>query len=87
VREQTVVNRITTVHDKLFLAQLVENMRDAILSAGAATADEIGELSAAVAAAAEEPGTVFLQARRHKVSGAPPQLGGVDRLSDILHSA
>ena len=72
VREQTVVNRMTTAHEKLFLAELVDNMRPAILEAGAATSDEVGELRTAVAAAAERPDTVFLQARMHQVRGARP---------------
>jgi ubiquinone/menaquinone biosynthesis C-methylase UbiE len=69
VQERTVVNRMTTVRQKLFLAELVDNMRTAIRSAGAATAEEIDELRAAVAAGAERPDTVFLQARMHQVAG------------------
>jgi hypothetical protein len=44
VVEQTVANPMTKVDEKLFLAQLVRNMRSAILEAGAATANEIDEL-------------------------------------------
>jgi ubiquinone/menaquinone biosynthesis C-methylase UbiE len=69
VQEETVVNPMTTVDDKLFLAQLVDNMRSSILKAGAATEVEIDELAAGVAQAARDPSTIFYQARIHQVSG------------------
>jgi SAM-dependent methyltransferase len=72
VSAETVVNRMTSIDDKLFLAQLVWNMRAAILAAGAATDAEVDELAAAVEAAAREPGTVFFQARVHQVWGSAP---------------
>ena len=58
-----------TIDDKLFLAQLVHNMRASILEAGAATGDQVGELEAAVEQAARDLATVFYQARIHQVSG------------------
>ncbi len=72
VHEHTVVNRMSTVRQKFFLVELVDNMRDAISSAGAATTSEIDELRAAVAVGAERPDTVFLQARMHQVAGRRP---------------
>jgi ubiquinone/menaquinone biosynthesis C-methylase UbiE len=73
VTEQTVENPIRTVEEKLFLAQLVHNMRSAILQAGAATAEEISALEASVADAARDPDTVFYQARMHQVWGRRPR--------------
>ena len=72
VREATVANRMETVDDKLFLAQLVRNMRASILEAGAATDAEVDALEADVAAAARDPATAFFQARIHQVSGRRP---------------
>jgi ubiquinone/menaquinone biosynthesis C-methylase UbiE len=69
VREHTVSNPMHTVDEKLFLAQLVANMRDSMLEAGAASGKEIDELHASVEAAARDPRTVFHQARIHQVSG------------------
>ena len=72
VRQDTVANRMETVDDKLFLAQLVRNMRASILEAEAATAAEIDALEADVAAAARDPATTFVQARIHQVAGRRP---------------
>jgi ubiquinone/menaquinone biosynthesis C-methylase UbiE len=72
VGEETVTNPMEAIEDKLFLAQLVRNMRASILRAGAATDGQIDELEAGVEAAAREPGTVFYQARIHQVSGRRP---------------
>jgi SAM-dependent methyltransferase len=69
VREDTVANRMDTVDEKLFLAQLVRNMRASILEAGAATGAEIDELEADVAQAARDPASVWHQARIHQVWG------------------
>jgi ubiquinone/menaquinone biosynthesis C-methylase UbiE len=73
VREETVANRMDAVDDKLFLAQLVRNMRGSICEAGAATEDQIDELEASVEQAARDPATVFYQARIHQVSGRRPR--------------
>jgi ubiquinone/menaquinone biosynthesis C-methylase UbiE len=73
VREETVANRMETVDDKLFLAQLVRNMRASILEAGAATGDEVDELEGNVERAARDEATVFHQARIHQVSGRRPR--------------
>ena len=72
VCEATVANRMETIDDKLFLAQLVRNMRASILEAGAATDADIDALEADVAAAARDPATAFFQARIHQVSGRRP---------------
>jgi SAM-dependent methyltransferase len=72
VHERAVVNPMKTVDEKLFLAQLVRNMRSAILEAGAATDAEIDELQADVEQAARDPVSVFYQARIHQVSGRRP---------------
>ena len=72
VHEKTVANRMETVDDKLFLSQLVRNMRASILEAGAATDDQIDELEASVEQSARDPATVFYEARIHQVSGRRP---------------
>jgi len=72
VREETVVNRMTSVDEKLLLAQLVRNMRASILAAGAADDEETDALEASVAEAARDPATTFFQARIHQVAGARP---------------
>jgi ubiquinone/menaquinone biosynthesis C-methylase UbiE len=69
VREDTVENPMGTMEEKLFLAELVRNMRAAILAAGAATPGELDDLEARVEAAARDPRTVFYQARIHQVWG------------------
>jgi ubiquinone/menaquinone biosynthesis C-methylase UbiE len=72
VSEATVENPMTTVEDKLFLAELVDNMRDAMVASGAATAAELDELRADVERAARDPERVFHQARIHQVWGRRP---------------
>jgi ubiquinone/menaquinone biosynthesis C-methylase UbiE len=72
VREDTVENRMTSVEDKIFLAELVDNMRESMLEAGAATARELDEIRAEVERAARDPDRVFYQARIHQVSGLRP---------------
>lgn len=72
MREKTVINPMETVDEKLFLAQLVRNMRTSMLEARTATDDEIDELEAAVERAARDPATVFYQTRIHQVSGRRP---------------
>ena len=73
VHEETVVNPIQTVDEKLFLAQLLRNMRDSVVDAGAATNAEIEELVASIERAARDPATVFYQARIHQVWGRRPR--------------
>ena len=72
MREDAVADRMDTVDEKLFLAQLVRNMRASILEAGAATDAEIDELEADVAQAARDPTSVRHQARIHQVWGRRP---------------
>lgn len=72
VSEETVANAMRTADEKIFLAELVDNMRGAMLAAGAATANELDEIRAGVADAARDPGRVFYQARMHQVSGRRP---------------
>jgi len=69
VREERVVNPMRSVDEKLFLAQLVRNMRSSILEAGVAGAGEIDELAADVERAARDPYRIFYQARIHQVVG------------------
>lgn len=66
VGEQLVANPMTTVDQKLFLAELVDNIRQAMLEARAARPGELDDLGAA---AARDPGTVFHQARIHRCTG------------------
>jgi ubiquinone/menaquinone biosynthesis C-methylase UbiE len=72
VDERTVTNQIRTVEDKLFLAQLVRNMRASSLTAGAATESELDALQAQVEQAARSQDNVFYQARIHQVWGRRP---------------
>jgi SAM-dependent methyltransferase len=72
VEQQVVTNRIDSVEDKLFLAQLVRNMRGSILAAAAASESEVDALEAAVEQAARAPETVFYQADVHQVRGRRP---------------
>jgi ubiquinone/menaquinone biosynthesis C-methylase UbiE len=73
IRADTVENRMTAVEDKIFLAELVDSMREAMLGAGAATATELDELRDAVERAARDPGRVFFQTRIHQVWGRRPR--------------
>lgn len=73
VREGTVENPMTTVEEKLFLAELVRNMRASVLAAGAATGAEVDALEARVQAAARDPAAVFYQAHIHQVWGRRTQ--------------
>jgi ubiquinone/menaquinone biosynthesis C-methylase UbiE len=70
--EKTVVNLMTTVEQKLFLVELVDNMRESILQAEVATAAQLDQVRAGVDRAARRPGTVFHQARMHQVWGRRP---------------
>jgi SAM-dependent methyltransferase len=72
LREDTVENPMTAVDDKLFLAELVDNMRAPMLASGAATAAELDAIRADVERAARDPGRVFHQARIHQVCGRRP---------------
>lgn len=72
VHEVTVENPMSAVEDKLFLAELVDNMRDTMLASGAATGAELDELRAGVERAARDPERVFHQARIHQVWGRRP---------------
>lgn len=72
VREITVENPMTEIEDKLFLAELVDNMRETILAANAATASQLDEIHREVQRAARDPRRVFHQARIHQVSGRRP---------------
>ena len=69
IEEVIVENPMAAVEDKLFLAELVDNMRAAMLAAGAATASELDDLRADVERAARDPQRVFYQARIHQVWG------------------
>jgi SAM-dependent methyltransferase len=72
VREVTVENPMTTIDDKLFLAELVDSMRETMLASGAATAAELNEIQAGVERAARDRESVFYQTRIHQVSGRRP---------------
>jgi hypothetical protein len=72
LEERTVANPMRTAEEKIFLAELVDNMRGAILEAGAATAAEVDDLRDAVAAVARDPGTIVHQAVMHQVRGTRP---------------
>jgi ubiquinone/menaquinone biosynthesis C-methylase UbiE len=69
ITERTVVNRMTTVPEKMFLVQLLDNMRPAIRAAGTATDDQLDRVRTAVSIAAARPDVTFCQARMHQVAG------------------
>ncbi len=69
IHEHTVANPMRSVDEKLFLAELIDGMREAIVASGAATDAEIVQLRADVQRAARDPDTVFYQARIHQVWG------------------
>ena len=69
IQEVIVENPMAAVDDKLFLAELVSNMRAAMLASGAATGPELDALRADVERAARDPQRVFYQARIHQVWG------------------
>jgi ubiquinone/menaquinone biosynthesis C-methylase UbiE len=71
-QERTVANPMTEVEDKVFLVELLDNMRETMLDTGVATAAVLDEVRAEVDAAARDPGTVFHQARIHQVHGVRP---------------
>jgi SAM-dependent methyltransferase len=72
VQEAAVENPMPTVEGKLFLVELLDNMRGAMLEAGVAGPPELDEVRAGVDRAARDPGTVFHQARIHQVHGRRP---------------
>jgi hypothetical protein len=76
LHEDAVVNPMTTVHQKLFLVELLDNMRPGILMAGAATGSELDRVREAVDEAARAPHTTFYQARIHQVWGRRPEANG-----------
>jgi ubiquinone/menaquinone biosynthesis C-methylase UbiE len=72
VEEHTVVNPMADASQKLFLAELLDNMRTSIIETGSATPDELADVRAEVTAAANRTDTTFFQARMHQVSGRRP---------------
>jgi hypothetical protein len=58
---------MTTVEEKLFLAELVDNMREAMLAAEATTASELDDIRAGVERAARDPDRTFHQARIYRI--------------------
>ena len=72
VSEVTVENPMERVEDKLFLAELVDTMREGMLASGAATPSELDEIRAGVESAARDPLRVFHQARIHQVWARRP---------------
>ena len=73
VREIVVTNPMTTVDQKLFIVELLDNMRPAIVGAEAATESELDEIRAGLERSARDPGSVFYQAQIHQVWGFRPQ--------------
>ena len=73
VREIVVTNPMTTVDQKLFIVELLDNMRPAIVGAEAATESELDEIRLGLERSARDPGSVFYQAQIHQVWGFRPQ--------------
>jgi SAM-dependent methyltransferase len=69
VQATSVVNVLRTPDEKGFLVALVDSMRASTLDAGAASADELDAMQAAVRAAVDDPDCTFYQARIHQVFG------------------
>jgi ubiquinone/menaquinone biosynthesis C-methylase UbiE len=69
VRSSSVVNVLRTPEEKGFLVTLVDSMRSAAVDSGAASADELDAVRAALEAAAENPECTVYQARIHEVYG------------------
>ncbi len=81
VSEATVVNPMPSVGEKLFIVELVENMRSAIRAAGVASDGEIDSLARDTEAAATDPSTVFYQTQMYQVCGRRPSTPrGADRV-------
>jgi ubiquinone/menaquinone biosynthesis C-methylase UbiE len=72
VDERVVVNPMQSVAEKLFLSELIDNMRRSILEAGAANEVEIDSIVQRTEEAARDPSTVFYQADIYQVSGRRP---------------
>jgi hypothetical protein len=72
LREDTVEDPMTAVEDKLFLAELVDNMRQTMLASEAATTSDLDEIRADVEWATRDPERVFYRARIHQVWGRRP---------------
>jgi len=72
VSQVTLENPMATVRDKIFRAELVDNMRAAMLATGAASASDLDEIRDGVEHAARDPERVFYQARIHQVCGRRP---------------
>jgi hypothetical protein len=72
VRQETVANPMTAVGQKLFLVELLDNMRTAILATGTRDAARIDRVRAAVERTARDSRTTFYQARIHQVWGRRP---------------
>jgi ubiquinone/menaquinone biosynthesis C-methylase UbiE len=72
VTETVVANPMTSASEKHFLVELVQNMRTSILTAGAATQDEIASIERRTEDAARDPSTTFFQAQMHQVCGRRP---------------
>jgi SAM-dependent methyltransferase len=72
VTEHVVSNPMVSVAEKLFLAELVRNMRRAVLEADAATEAELDAVEAGTDEAARDPSTIFFQATMYQVVGRRP---------------
>jgi 2-polyprenyl-3-methyl-5-hydroxy-6-metoxy-1,4-benzoquinol methylase len=72
ISENVVSNTMKSVEEKLFLAELVNNMRPAIVQARAATEAELDDIEARTEEAARDQSTVFFQAEMYQVTGRRP---------------
>jgi ubiquinone/menaquinone biosynthesis C-methylase UbiE len=69
VNETVVANPMTSVAQKCFLVELVQNMRTSILETGSATSDEIASIERRTRDAAYDSSTIFYQAQMYQVCG------------------
>jgi SAM-dependent methyltransferase len=76
VHATSTVNVMRTVEEKQMLVTLVDLMRESMIEAEAATAEEIDAMRAGVDAAARDPECRFYQARIHQVWGRPGRTQG-----------
>lgn len=72
VDERVVVNAMRSRAEKLFLVELIQNMRVSIREAGAATDAEIDSIAKRTDEAARDPSTTFYQACMYQVWGRRP---------------
>lgn len=73
IEQSVVANPMRTVAEKIFLVELIQNMRTSILEAAVATPAEIESIAKRTDEAARESATIFYQAEMYQVCGRRPR--------------